>query len=157
MVGVKTFTMKPADVKRRWLLIDATDLVLGRLSSRIANILRGKDKPTFTPHVDCGDYVVVINSDRLHLTGSKMLQKKFYWHTGYPGGIKERSMERFFQTGRSDQIIINAVRRMVPRGPLGRAVLSKLKVYRGADHPHAAQSPEVCDIASMNSKNCKRD
>lgn len=153
---MKTFSMKPADVKRKWLLVDASDLVLGRLSAHVANLLRGKNKVFFTPHVDCGDYVVVINSDKVKLTGNKLLQKKFYWHTGYPGGIKERSMEKFFATGRSDEIIMNAVRRMIPRGPLGRDVLSKLKVYRGAEHPHTAQSPEVLDIASMNSKNVKR-
>lgn len=157
MANMKTFSMKPADVKRRWVLVDAQNLVLGRLATYVARVLRGKDKPTFTPHVDCGDYVVIVNSDKVHLTGNKLLQKKFYWHTGYPGGIKERSMEKFFSTGKSERIIINAVRRMIPKGPLGSMVLSKLKVYRGAEHPHSAQTPEIIDVASLNVKNSKRD
>lgn len=154
---MKTFSMKPLEMDRRWFVIDAADVVLGRLSVHVANLLRGKQKPIFTPHVDCGDYVVVINSDKVYLSGDKLSKKKFYWHTGYPGGIKERTMEKFFSSGRSDQIIINAVRRMVPRGPLGRAILTKLKVYRGSEHPHSAQSPQIIDIASLNVKNCKRN
>lgn len=154
---MKTFSMKPADVKRRWLLVDAKDLVLGRLAVHLANMLRGKNKPFFTPHVDCGDYIIVVNSDKVQLTGNKMLKKKFYWHTGYPGGIKERTMEKFFLSGRSNEVIINAVRRMIPTGPLGRDILAKLRVYRTEEHPHAAQNPEPVDIAILNEKNVKRN
>ena len=122
----------------------------------IANILRGKNKPCFTPNADCGDNVVVINADKVALTGNKLEDKKYYWHSGYPGGIKQRSMKQLMMEPRSDRMIRNAVRRMMSKGPLSRAILSKLRVYKGEEHPHMAQNPEVLDVAKLNSKNSQR-
>jgi large subunit ribosomal protein L13 len=150
---MKTFSLKPADVKKKWLLIDAQDLILGRLAVVVANILRGKNKPSYTPHVDCGDNVVIINAEKVKLTGNKLKDKKFYWHTGYPGGIKERAIGAILDGKHPERVIEKAVERMIPRGPLGRQIMSNLKVYPGAAHPHAAQSPEVLDVAALNSKN----
>lgn len=150
---MKTFVMKPADVRKKWILIDAQDLVLGRLAVIIANHLRGKNKPEFTPHTDCGDNVIVINAEKVHLTGKKMTDKKFYWHTGYPGGIKERTIGAILTGRHPDRVITKAVERMVPRGPLGRQIMSNLKVYGGSNHPHAAQNPETLDVAALNTKN----
>ena len=148
--------MKPADVKRKWFLVDAEGLILGRMAVVIANILRGKNKAYFTPHVDCGDNVIVINADKVALTGHKLEDKKYYWHSGYPGGIKQRSMKQLMMEPRSDRMVRNAVRRMMSKGPLSRAILSKLRVYKGAEHPHMAQNPEILDIAGMNRKNSRR-
>ncbi|MBA4249445.1 MAG: 50S ribosomal protein L13 [Candidatus Puniceispirillum sp.] len=151
-----TQSIRPQDVEKKWILIDAQDLVLGRLSTIVANRLRGKHKPSYTPHVDCGDYVVVVNAEKVHLTGKKLTDKKFYWHTGYPGGIKERTMETIL-TGRfPERVVEKAVERMVPRGPLGRQIMKNLKVYAGATHPHEAQNPQVLDVSSMNEKNKRR-
>lgn len=151
-----TQSIRPQDVEKKWILIDAQDLVLGRLSTIVANRLRGKHKASYTPHVDCGDYVVVINAEKVHLTGKKLTDKKFYWHTGYPGGIKERTMEKLL-TGRfPERVIEKAVERMVPRGPLGRQIMKNLKVYAGETHPHEAQNPQVLDVSSMNEKNKRR-
>lgn len=151
-----TQSIRPQDVEKKWILIDAQDLVLGRLSTIVANRLRGKHKASYTPHVDCGDYVVVINAEKVHLTGKKLTDKKFYWHTGYPGGIKERTMEKLL-TGRfPERVIEKAVERMVPRGPLGRQIMKNLKVYAGDSHPHEAQNPQVLDVSSMNEKNKRR-
>lgn len=150
---MKTFSIKPADVKKKWLLIDAQDLVLGRLAVVLANILRGKNKPTFTPHVDCGDNVVVINAEKVKLTGNKLKDKKFYWHTGYPGGIKERTVGAILEGKHPERVIEKAVERMIPRGPLGRQIMSNLKIYAGTNHPHAGQNPEVLDVAALNTKN----
>ena len=118
----------------------------------IANILRGKNKPTFSPHVDCGDHVIVINANKVALTGKKLTDKYYYWHTGYPGGIKKRNMKQLMEEPRSDRMVFNAVRRMMSKGPLSRAILSKLKVYKGSEHPHAAQNPENLDISLLNNK-----
>lgn len=150
---MKTFSIKPADVKKKWLLIDAQDLILGRLAVVAANILRGKNKPTFTPHVDCGDNIVIVNAEKVKLTGNKLKDKKFYWHTGYPGGIKERAIGTILEGKHPERVIEKAVERMIPRGPLGRQIMKNLKVYAGTTHPHAGQNPEVLDVAALNPKN----
>ena len=153
---MSTFVQKPAEVEKKWLLIDAEGLVVGRLATIIANRLRGKHKPTFTPHVDDGDNVIVINADKVIFTGKKYTDKKFYWHTGYPGGIKERTMRQTLEGRFPERVLEKAVERMVPRGPLGRRQMKNLKVYAGATHPHEAQQPVVLDVASLNAKNTKR-
>lgn len=150
---MKTYSMKASEIEKKWHIIDATDLVLGRLSSLIAMYLRGKHKPQFTPHMDCGDYVVVVNAEKVHLTGNKLKDKKFYWHTGHPGGIKERTIGKLLEGKHPERVIVKAVERMITRGPLGRQQMSALKVYAGPSHPHEAQNPQVLDIASMNPKN----
>ncbi len=151
-----TISIRPEDVKKQWLLVDATDLVVGRLACVIANRLRGKHKASYTPHVDCGDNVVVINAGKVHFTGNKLEDKIFYWHTGYAGGIKERTMGQILSSKHPERVLIKAVERMVPRGPLGRQIMRNLKVYAGSEHPHDAQQPIVLDVASMNVKNSKR-
>ncbi|MCP8939130.1 50S ribosomal protein L13 [Alsobacter sp. SYSU M60028] len=150
---MKTYSAKPAEVDKKWVIIDAKGLVVGRLASLVAMRLRGKHKPTFTPHVDCGDNVIVINADKVVLTGRKRDQKVYYHHTGYPGGIKERSAKAILEGRFPERIVEKAVERMLPRGPLGRQQLSNLRVYKGADHPHEAQQPQPLDIAAMNRKN----
>jgi large subunit ribosomal protein L13 len=150
---MKTFSIKPADVKKKWLLIDAQDLVLGRLAVVVANILRGKNKPEYTPHVDCGDNVIVVNAEKVKLTGNKLKDKKFFWHTGYPGGIKERTVGAILTGKHPERVIEKAVERMIPRGPLGRDIMRNLKVYAGASHPHEGQAPEVLDVGVLNAKN----
>ena len=150
---MKTFSQKPAEVEKKWLIIDATDLVVGRLATVVANRLRGKHKATFTPHVDDGDNVVIINAEKAVLTGKKYTDKKYNWHTGYPGGIKERTARQIFEGRFPERIIEKAVERMVPRGPLGRRQMKNLRVYAGAEHPHEAQQPTVLDVASLNTKN----
>lgn len=150
---MKTYSAKPSEVERKWYLIDAEDVVLGRLAATVANILRGKHKPTYTPHIDTGDHVVIINADKVKLTGRKLTDKRFYWHTGYPGGIKNRTMSEILTGKYPERVIEKAIERMVPRGPLGRAQLKKLRVYPGAEHPHDAQQPEVLDLAARNPKN----
>ncbi|MFT6558316.1 MULTISPECIES: 50S ribosomal protein L13 [Sneathiella] len=152
---MKTYSAKPTEVEAKWLVIDAEGLVLGRLSSIIANRLRGKHKPMFTPHIDCGDNVIVINAEKIALTGRKLTDKKFYWHTGYPGGIKSRTMEKLLGGAHPERVIEKAVQRMIPKGPLGREQLRKLHVYAGSEHPHAAQKPEALDVAAMNPKNTR--
>lgn len=152
---MRTFSQKPHEVEKKWVLIDAEGLVVGRLASVIANRLRGKHKPSFTPHVDDGDNVVVINADKVALTGKKRSDKIYYWHTGHPGGIKQRTADQLL-TGRfPERVVEKAVERMIPRGPLGRRQMKNLRVYAGTDHPHEAQQPEVLDVAAMNSKNKK--
>ncbi|MBN9565344.1 MAG: 50S ribosomal protein L13 [Alphaproteobacteria bacterium] len=150
---MKTFSIKPADVQKKWYVINAEGLVLGRLASFIAKRLRGKHLPTFTPHVDCGDNIIVINADKIVLTGNKLDDKKFYWHTGHPGGIKERTVSQIINGRFPERVITKAVERMISRGPLARKIMTNLKVYKGTEHPHAAQSPELLDFASMNTKN----
>ena len=142
-----------SDIEKKWLVIDAEDVVLGRLASRVALILRGKHKPGYTPHMDCGDNVIVINADKVRLTGNKLTDKRFYWHTGYPGGIKDRTMEQILEGKHPERVVFKAVERMVPRGPLGRVQMKNLRVYAGTEHPHEAQQPEVLDVAAMNPKN----
>lgn len=148
----ETISIKPAEVVRKWYLIDATDLVLGRLASQIAKILRGKHKTTFTPHVDCGDNVIVINAEKVALTGNKLADKVYYHHTGFPGGIKGITAGKQLEE-HPERVIIKAVERMISRNKMGREQMTKLHVYAGPSHPHTAQAPETLDIASMNSKN----
>jgi len=150
---MKTFNLKPTDIEKKWYVVDADGLVLGRLASILANILRGKNKPTYTPHMDCGDHVVVINAEKVKLTGNKRQDDIFYWHTGYPGGIKGRSKGQILDGKYPERVIEKAVERMVPRGPLGRKVMTHLKVYKGAAHPHEAQQPVALDVGAMNPKN----
>ncbi len=152
---MKTFSAKPADVEKKWILIDAKGLVVGRLASLVAMRLRGKHKPTYTPHVDCGDNVIVVNADKVVLTGRKVQQKVYYHHTGYIGGIKERTAKSILEGRFPQRVVEKAVERMLPRGPLGRRQLGNLRVYRGPDHPHAAQQPEVLEVASLNRKNAR--
>lgn len=150
---MKTYSAKPTDVSRKWYVIDAEGVVLGRLAATVATLLRGKHKPMYTPHIDTGDHVVIINADKVALTGRKHTQKRFYWHTGYPGGIKNRTMAQILEGPFPGRVIEKAVERMIPSGPLGRAQLGKLRVYAGAEHPHEAQQPELFDLAARNSKN----
>ena len=150
---MKTYSANPAEVEKKWVMIDAQGLVVGRLASIIAMRLRGKHKPTYTPHVDCGDNVIVVNAEKVVLTGRKLQQKVYHHHTGFIGGIKTRSA-KFIMEGRfPERIVEKAVERMLPRGPLGRVQFGNLRVYKGPDHPHAAQSPEALDVGSMNRKN----
>ncbi len=152
---MKTFSAKPAEVEKAWVLIDAEGLVVGRLASLIAARLRGKHKPTFTPHVDCGDNIVVVNADKVVLTGNKRDQKTYYRHTGYPGGIKERKAGQVLDGRFPERVLAKAVERMLPRGPLGRKQMRNLKIYAGAEHPHEAQQPVALDVAAMNTKNAR--
>lgn len=152
---LKTYVAKPSEIERKWWLIDAENLVVGRVSTIIANILRGKHKASFTPNLDCGDHVVVINADKIKFTGKKYQNKKFFWHTGYPGGIKERTMRQILEGNCPERVLENAVSRMISRGPLQRDVLRKLHIYSGAEHKHQGQNPEPLDIAAMNRKNVK--
>ena len=139
---MKTYSPKPEDIKRDWYVVDAQDKILGRLATRIATKLRGKDKPEFAPHMDMGDFVVVVNAEQIKVTGDKLEQKKYYYHTGYPGGIKETSLESMLQK-KPEEVIRKAVGRMLPKNKLGRKLLKKLKVYSGPEHPHAAQQPKA--------------
>jgi len=154
---MKTYSMKASEIDKKWHVIDATDLVLGRLSSIVANYLRGKHKPTFTPHMDCGDYIVVVNAEKVRLTGNKLKDRKFYWHTGHPGGIKERTMSQLLSGKYPERVLYKAVERMITRGPLGRQQMTGLKIYAGPTHPHEAQNPQNLDVASMNPKNKRSD
>jgi len=148
-----TRSIKPAEVEKKWHLIDADGLVVGRVASIIANILRGKHKPSYTPHVDCGDHVVIINADKVRLTGNKRAQKTYYRHSGYPGGIKGVTAEKVLEGRFPERVLEKAVERMVPRGPLGRDQMRALHVYAGTEHPHAGNQPETIDVGSMNRKN----
>ena len=150
---MKTYSAKASEIQRRWLVVDADGVVLGRLASLVANRLRGKHKTMYTPHMDCGDHVVIINAEKVRLTGRKLEQDRFWWHTGYPGGIKSRTKGQILNGRHPQRVIEKAVERMIPRGPLGRQVMRKLRVYAGPNHPHEAQQPEILDIASMNPKN----
>ena len=150
---MKTYSMKASQVDKKHYVVDADGLVLGRMAAVIASVLRGKNKPTFTPHMDCGDNVIVINAEKIILTGKKLTDKKYYRHTGYPGGIREKTPERILESRRPGEIIEKAVQRMLPRGPLGRKQFSNLRVYAGTKHPQEAQKPEVLNIGAMNSKN----
>ena len=152
---MKSYSAKPAEVDKKWVMIDATGLVVGRLASIIALRLRGKHKPTFTPHVDCGDNVIVVNAEKVVLTGRKLQKKVYHYHTGFIGGIKERSAKAIMEGRFPERIVEKAVERMLPRGPLGRRQLGNLRVYKGADHPHAAQNPEPLNVAAMNRKNVR--
>jgi large subunit ribosomal protein L13 len=150
---MKTTSLKPAEVEKKWVVIDAKGLVVGRLASVVAMRLRGKHKPAYTPHVDCGDNVIVVNADKVVFTGRKREQKVYYHHTGYPGGIKERSAKAILDGRFPERVVEKAVERMLPRGPLFRQILGNLRVYKGEEHPHAAQQPEKLDVAALNRKN----
>jgi len=150
---MKTFSATPKDIDKKWLLVDAEDIVLGRLAAVIATRLIGKHKPSYTPHMDCGDNVIVINAEKVKLTGNKRDDKTYYRHTGYPGGIRSRTPASIFAGPTPELVVSLAIQRMIPKGPLGRKQLSNLKVYAGSDHPHEAQQPEILDVAAMNPKN----
>jgi large subunit ribosomal protein L13 len=153
---MKTFSAKPSDIEKKWLLIDADGLVVGRLAALIATRLRGKHKPSYTPHMDCGDNIVVVNADKVLFTGNKRTDKIYYWHTGYPGGIKSRTADKILDGRFPERVLEKAVERMMPGGPLSRRQMKNLRVYAGTDHPHEAQQPEKLDIAALNSKNSLR-
>ncbi|HSI40090.1 MAG TPA: 50S ribosomal protein L13 [Xanthobacteraceae bacterium] len=152
---MKTFSAKPADIEKKWVVIDASGLVVGRLATIIATRLKGKHKPIYTPHVDCGDNVVVVNAEKVVLTGRKREQKVYYHHTGFPGGIKERTAKFLLEGRFPERVVEKAVERMLARGPLGRKILGNLRVYSGPAHPHEAQQPEVLDVAALNRKNVR--
>ena len=152
---MSTFSIKPSEIDKKWVIIDATNLVVGRLASIVAMRLRGKHLPTYTQHMDMGDNVVIINAEKVKLTGRKLDQREFHWHTGYPGGIKGRTQRQLLEGRHPERVLENAVRRMIPSGPLGRAQLRNLRVYAGAEHPHAAQQPTTLDVGIMNSKNVR--
>ena len=155
---MKTYSAKPGEVSKQWVLIDAKDLVLGRLAVLVANRLRGKHKAQYTPHVDCGDNVVVVNAEKVHLTGRKREREVFIWHTGYPGGIKSLTFAQRLDGRFPERVISKAVERMLPKeSPLARLQLSHLYVYAGAKHPHAAQQPAPLDVAALNRKNKRSD
>ncbi|MEM6355202.1 MAG: 50S ribosomal protein L13 [Pseudomonadota bacterium] len=150
---MKTYSAKPADIEKKWVVIDAEGVVLGRLASLIAMRLRGKHKATFTPHMDMGDNVIVINAEKVKLTGNKRRDKTYYWHTGHPGGIKSRTADQLLDGKYPERVVTQAVKRMMPGGPLTRRQLTHLRVYAGGEHPHEAQAPETVDFAAMNPKN----
>jgi large subunit ribosomal protein L13 len=151
-----TASLKPADIERKWILVDAEDVVVGRLASFIAMRLRGKHRPDYTPHVDCGDQVVVINASKVKLTGRKLEQKTYHWHTGYPGGIKSRTAGKVLEGKFPERVLEKAVERMLPKeSPLARKQLTHLKIYVGGEHPHEAQNPEVVDFKAANRKNAR--
>lgn len=155
---MKTYSAKPSEIKKNWWVIDAKDVVLGRLASEVAKILRGKHKPTFTPHMDCGDYVVIINADKIHLTGNKASTKDgkiYYRHTGFPGGIKETTAGKILVGKHPERVVKLAVLRMLTRNVLSRKQIGNMYVYAGNGHPHSAQKPEVYDFGSKNRKNIK--
>lgn len=154
---MKTFSATPKDIEKKWVLIDAKGLVVGRLAALIATRLRGKHKPIYTPHMDCGDNVVVVNADRVVFTGKKRKDKIYYRHTGYPGGIKSTNAHQILDGKHPERVVLKAVQRMLPSGSLGRQQLGNLKVYKGPDHPHAAQQPETLDVASLNRKNARSE
>ncbi len=145
---MRPYSPKPGDVQRQWHVIDATDVVLGRLASQAATLLRGKHKPIYAPHVDTGDFVVIVNADKVALTGNKRLQKVEYRHSGYPGGLRSRSYEQLLEKN-PRRVVEKAVKGMLPRGSLGRQMLSKLKVYAGPEHPHQAQKPVPYEITQV--------
>ena len=153
---MKTFSLKKEEIKKNWVLIDAKDVVLGRLAVYSANILRGKNKPQYTPNQDCGDNLIIINADQVHLTGKKATDKIYYRHTGYPGGIKESNPEKMKSKKKSNEIIKLAIKRMIPSGPLGKKQLSNCKIYSGEKHFHDAQKPKKIEFDKFNHKNLKR-
>ena len=150
---MSTYFAKPGEAEKKWILIDAEGLVVGRLAALIATRLKGKHKAGYTPHVDCGDNIVVINAEKVRLTGRKAEREVFYWHTGHPGGIKGETLGKRLEGRFPERVLIKAVERMITRGPLGRAQMKNLRVYPGAAHPHEAQQPETLDVAAMNPKN----
>ena len=152
---MKTYSAKAVDVDKKWLLIDGDGLVVGRLAAFITTRLRGKHKPSYTPHVDCGDNIIVVNADKVVLTGNKRADKTYYRHTGYPGGIKSRTAAQILDGKHPERVVEKAVERMMPGGPLSNQQLKNLRVYAGAEHPHEAQQPEAVDVAALNPKNAR--
>ena len=152
---MKTYTAKPADIQKKWILIDAEGIVLGRLASFVAMRLRGKHKASFTPHMDMGDNVIIINAEKIQMTGKKRTDKIYYWHTGHPGGIKQRTAGEILEGAHPERVLTKAIQRMLPGGPLSRQQMTNLRIYAGTDHGHEAQNPEVVDVKSMNSKNTR--
>ena len=152
----RTYVATPKDIEKKWILVDAEGVVLGRLAAVLAMRLRGKHKPSYTPNMDCGDHVIVINAEKVKLTGGKRTGKIYYWHTGYPGGIKERTADKILDGRFPERVLSKAVERMIPRGPLGRKVMSHLHIYAGAEHPHEAQQPMKVNFAENNVKNSRR-
>ena len=152
---MKTYSAKAGDVHHDWFVVDAENKTLGRLAAEIAHRLRGKHKPEFTPHMDMGDNVIVINADKVQMTGKKRTDKVHYWHTGYPGGIKSRTAGQILEGAHPERVVTAAVKRMLPGNRLSRQLMTNLRVYAGAEHPHEAQAPEVLDVKSMNSKNTR--
>lgn len=150
---MNTYATKPSDIERKWYVVDAEGVVLGRLAAKVASLLRGKHKPCFVPNLDCGDYVVIINADKVKLTGKKLTDKKYFKHTGWIGGIKETTAGKILAGRFPERVIEKAVERMISRNPLGRQQMTKLRVYAGSENPHAAQNPIVLDMASLNNKN----
>ena len=153
---MKTYSLSASSIQKKWWAIDAEGLILGRLASQIALRLRGKHKPDFTPHLDCGDCVIVTNADKIVFSGKKFKDKKFYWHTGWPGGIKERSMKDLMTGSHPERVVRKAVERMISRSPLGRQQMKGLKIFKGTSHTHEAQKPEIWDLKSQNTKNVLR-
>jgi|TARA_B100001059_G_scaffold176173_1_gene176599 large subunit ribosomal protein L13 len=153
--NMKTYTAKPADIQKKWILIDAEGVVLGRLASLVAMRLRGKHKASFTPHMDMGDNVIIINAEKIQMTGKKRTDKIYYWHTGHPGGIKQRTAGEILEGAHPERVLTKAIQRMLPGGPLSRQQMTNLRIYAGTDHGHEAQNPEVVDVKSMNSKNTR--
>ena len=145
----QTSSLRKEDIDKKWILIDADGIVLGRLASKVSMILRGKHKPSFTPHADCGDHVIIINAEKVKFTGKKLDNKIYYWHTGHTGGIKNRTARQIIEGKFPDRVIRMAVKRMIPKGPLGSVQLSNMKVYAGTNHPHEAQAPELLNISEM--------
>ena len=152
---MSTYSAKPSEIEKKWILIDADGLVVGRVASIIASRLRGKHKPTFTPHMDMGDNVIIINADKVQMTGTKREDKRYYWHTNHPGGIKFRTARQVLEGAHPERVVIKAVERMISRNRLGRAQMSNLRVYAGTEHPHEAQQPEVLDVKVLNKKNTR--
>ena len=153
--NMKTYTAKPADIQKKWILIDAEGVVLGRLASLVAMRLRGKNKATFTPHMDMGDNVIIINAEKIQMTGKKRTDKIYYWHTGHPGGLKQRTAGESLEGAHPERVLTKAIQRMLPGGPLSRQQMTNLRIYAGTEHGHEAQNPEVVDVKSMNSKNTR--
>ncbi len=152
---MRTYTATPAEIEKRWVVIDAEGVVLGRLASIVAMRLRGKHKATFTPHMDMGDNVIIVNADKVQLTGNKRVEKTYYRHTGYPGGIKSTTAEKVLEGKHPERVVELAVKRMLPSNRLSRKVMGNLRIYAGADHPHEAQNPEIIDVKAMNKKNTR--
>ena len=152
---MKTYSAKPSEISKKWYVVDADGVVLGRLASILADRLRGKHKTTYTPHMDCGDNIIVINAAKVKVTGNKLADKVFHYHTGYPGGIKDRTADKILEGKHPERVLQKAVERMLSRGPLGRQQMKNLRIYSGAEHPHEAQNPTKVDIAALNSKNAR--
>ena len=150
---MKTYSAKASEIEKKWHVVDAEGVVLGRLAQAVAVVLRGKHKPTYTPHLDCGDNVIIVNADKVKLTGKKLSDKVYYRHTGHPGGIKSATAGEILNGRFPERVVQKAIERMIPKGPLGRQQLRNLRVYAGTEHPHAAQEPAVLDVAAMNPKN----